>query len=271
MDTLKIALTQITSVDDINENLNTILSLLKKLSPGEVSAVFFPENCLYMRLQEGEKINGLDLKHEAFRVLTEWAIGHKTGIHLGSVPVTENGTLFNGSVWINQSGKVEVTYRKIHLFDIHLENQKPIKESDVFKHGGSPQILALENWKLGQTICYDLRFSELFHYYARQHVDAILVPSAFLVKTGQAHWEVLMRARAIESQCYVIASAQGGLHKSPRGQRETYGHSVVIDPWGVVVAELTDSPEIRVVELQKDRIRQVRTQIPMKDHRRGPF
>lgn len=271
MDTLKIALTQITSVDDINENLNTILSLLNKLSPSEVAAVFFPENCLYMRLLEGEKILGLDLKHEAFRVLAEWASKNKTGLHLGSVPVTENGALYNGSVWISASGKVEVTYRKVHLFDIQLENQKPIKESDVFKHGGAPQILSLENWNLGQSICYDLRFSDLYHYYARQHVDAILIPSAFLVKTGQAHWEVLMRARAIESQCYVIASAQAGLHKSPRGQRETYGHSVVIDPWGTVVAELKNSPEIQVVELQKSRIRAVRAQIPMKDHRRGPF
>jgi deaminated glutathione amidase len=98
-----------------------------------------------------------------------------------------------------------------------------------------------------------------------------MIPSAFLVKTGQAHWSVLMRARAIESQCYVIASAQAGIHKSENGQRETYGHSVVIDPWGSVIAELQNSPEIQVVELQKSRIQAVRSQIPMKDHRRGPF
>ena len=271
MDVLKIALTQITSIDDLNENLHTILGLLNKLSPGEVSAVFFPENCLYMRLQEGEKIKGLELQHEVFNVLANWALKFKIGIHLGSVPISEDGSLFNGSVWINGQGKVQVTYRKVHLFDIHLENQKPIKESDVFKHGSSPEILKLENWNLGQSICYDLRFSELYHYYARQHVDALLIPSAFLVKTGEAHWNVLMRARAIESQCYVIASAQSGLHKSNRGQRETYGHSVVIDPWGTVLAELKNSPDIQVVELQKSRIQAVRTQIPMKNHRRGPF
>ncbi len=271
MEKLKIALTQMTSVDDVNENLQTIFSLLKKLSPNEVSAVFFPENCLFMRLREGEKILGFDLGHAAFSDLAQWAGQNQTALHLGSVPVLENGTMFNGTVWISAQGEVKVSYRKIHLFDIHLENQKPIRESDIFTRGEHPQILNLHNWKLGQSICYDLRFSDLYHYYARNHVDAILIPSSFLVKTGKAHWDVLMRARAIESQCYVIASAQAGLHKSPRGQRETYGHSVVIDPWGTVVAELEGSPELQVVELQKSLIEAVRTQIPMKSHRRGPF
>lgn len=271
MENLKIALTQITSVDDVTQNTDIILSLLKKLSKNEVEAVFFPENCLYMRLKEGEKIQGFTLQHESLRELGNWSKQNNTGLHLGSIPVLEDGKLFNGTVWINKKGEPRVSYRKIHLFDIHLQDHKPIRESDVFKHGLGPQILEIENWKLGQSICYDLRFSDLFHYYAKQHVDAILIPAAFLVKTGQAHWDILMRARAIESQCYVIASAQAGLHKSANGQRETYGHSVVIDPWGTVVAELKNSPEIQVVELQKSRIQAVRTQIPMKDHRRGPF
>ena len=271
MDTLKIALTQITSVDDVTENLQIIFSLLNKISPGEVSAVFFPENCLYMRLQEGQKVEGLELSHPAFRELSSWALKNKTGIHLGSVPVIDQESVFNGSIWINPDGHVKISYRKVHLFDIQLENQKPIRESDIFKHGERPQILTIDDWNLGQSICYDLRFSDLYHYYARQHVDAILIPSSFLVKTGQAHWEVLMRARAIESQCYVIASAQAGVHKSARGQRETYGHSVVIDPWGAIIAELKSSPEIQIIALQKTRIQAVRSQIPMKSHRRGPF
>jgi deaminated glutathione amidase len=271
MDILKIALAQMTSIDDVSVNTQTILSLLKKLAPSEVACIFFPENCLYMRLREGEKIQGLELSHEAFQILADWARHNKTGIHLGSVPIRENGFLYNGTVWIDVLGDVKVTYKKIHLFDIQLENQKPIRESDVFKHGEGPQILNVEGWNLGQSICFDLRFSDLYHYYAKKHVEAILIPSAFLVKTGQAHWSVLMRARAIESQCYVIASAQAGIHKSENGQRETYGHSVVIDPWGSVIAELQNSPEIQVVELQKSRIQAVRSQIPMKDHRRGPF
>ena len=260
-----------TSVDDVKDNLNTILFLLGQLAAEEVSAVFFPENCLYMRLLEGEKIKGFEIHHEAFKVLGEWSRKNKTFIHLGSVPILEMGTLFNGSIWIDKSGQAQVSYKKMHLFDIHLENQKAIKESDVFKHGAGPQVLELENWKIGQSICYDLRFSELYHYYAKVNVDAVLVPSAFLVKTGQAHWEILLRARAIESQCYVIASAQVGLHKSPRGQRETYGHASVIDPWGQVLVELQNSPEIKIVELQKSRVQAVRNQIPMKNHRRDFF
>lgn len=271
MENLKVALTQMTSVDDAKDNLQIIFSLLKKLSPGEVSAVFFPENCLFMRLREGDSIKGFDLQHESFRALGAWSQNNKIGIHLGSVPILDNGLLFNGSVWISGDGSAKISYQKIHLFDIHLENQKPIRESDVFKHGKKPEILDLGSWKLGQSICYDLRFSDLFHYYATQQVDAILIPSAFLVKTGQAHWNVLMRARAIESQCYIIASAQAGLHISSNGQRETYGHSLIVDPWGTVLVELANSPEIKVVELEKSRLQAVRGQIPMKNHRRGPF
>lgn len=271
LENLKIALAQITSIDDVESNLKMIFSLLSHLKSQEVAAVFFPENCLYLRLKEGEKINGFRLSHPAFKELSDWARNMKIGLHLGSVPMLDGDHLFNSTVWIDESGRAEVTYRKIHLFDIQLENQRPIRESDVFKRGEGPQILHLNGWKLGQSICYDLRFSDLFHFYAKQHVDALLIPSSFLVKTGQAHWEVLMRARAIESQCYVVASAQAGVHKSPRGQRETYGHSVVIDPWGTTMVDLQSSPKMKVVELSQDRIRAVRAQIPMKDHRRGPF
>lgn len=266
---LNIAVCQMTSIDDVDANYSQMESLLRSLSQA-VDLVVFPENCLYMRINEGEQIPGLDLENPVLTKLGTLARQMKASFHLGSVPLRENAKLANASVLITPDGGVQCTYRKIHLFDIQLEGQKAIRESDVFTHGPSPAVLNMGPWKIGQTICYDLRFAELFSIYAKNSVDAILVPSAFVVKTGQAHWEVLLRARAIESQCFVIAAAQAGTHVSAKGsQRMTYGHSLVVNPWGEVVAQaFSEGPEIFTVTLDKEKIESVRRQIPMRDHRR---
>lgn len=266
---LTIAVCQMTSIDDVDSNMMQIQNLIDSVTiPFDIA--FLPENCLYMRLKEGEKIPGLDLTHPVFEKLKELARKRRVSLHLGSVPLREDGKLTNASVLVTAEGDVQCTYRKMHLFDITLDGHKPIRESDVFNHGPSPAVLSMGPWKLGQTICYDLRFAELFSVYAKNHVDAIVVPAAFLVQTGQAHWEVLLRARAIESQCYIIAAAQAGLHINPKGdQRQTFGHSMVINPWGEVVAKgSSDSPEVFCIDLEKAKIEAVRRQIPMQGHRR---
>lgn len=266
---LRIAVCQMTSIDDVEENYLQIEKLLKSISVPFDLAVF-PENCLYMRLTEGEKISGLALEDPVFDRLKKLASDKRASLHLGSVPLRENGKLTNASVLVTPDGGVQCTYRKMHLFDITLEGQKPIRESDIFNHGTSPAILNMGPWKIGQAICYDLRFAELFSAYAKGEVDAILIPSAFLVRTGQAHWDVLLRARAIESQCYVLAAAQAGVHINSKGdKRMTYGHSLVVNPWGEVTAKgSSEGPEAIVVELEKGQIESVRRQIPMRGHRR---
>jgi nitrilase len=128
--------------------------------------------------------------------------------------------------------------------------------------------MELKGWKIGLSICYDLRFSELFLTYAKQAVDLILVPSAFLVPTGRAHWHVLLRARAIEAQAYVLAAAQGGKHISGKAQRETFGHTLAVGPWGEVISELEEAPGHIIIELRPESITKVREQIPMDGHRR---
>jgi len=161
-------------------------------------------------------------------------------------------------------------YRKIHLFDVDVVGQKPVRESDVFARGTETSVFEIKGWKFGSSICYDVRFPELYLRYAREEVDAILVPAAFLTTTGRAHWEILLRARAIESQAYVLAAAQGGTHQGIKGgTRETHGHSMIVDPWGLIVEEIQDSSEVRVARatLKVDRIEAVRRQIPMKNHR----
>lgn len=271
LDTLKVAVCQMTSIDDPEYNLIQMAELLDRIpKTSQARIAFFPENCLYMRIKEGEKIAGFKLSDPIFKKVEDLAQANRVALHLGSVPLVIDDKLFNCSVFIGEDGKARPTYRKNHLFDIELLGQTPIRESDVFSRGDGPSSLAVYGWSFGQTICYDLRFSELYSKYALEGVDVLLVPAAFLVKTGQAHWEVLLRARAIESQCYVIAAAQAGSHFGVNGgQRETYGHSVIIDPWGKIEwIGSSGSPEVGVFDLVKSKIDQVRLQIPMKNHRR---
>lgn len=271
-DQLKIALVQMTSVDSVTLNVEQMLRLGAEVlkSDSSVRLICFPENCLYMRIKEGESIPGFSLEDSVFFELGQWAKKHRVALHLGSVPLHLGGELFNSSVRIDQNGSVQAGYQKMHLFDIQLEGQKPIRESDVFKHGSQTSIFEVDGWRIGETICYDLRFAELFLRYAHKEIDVILVPAAFLVKTGMAHWELLLRARAVESQTYVLASAQGGTHQGIQGgERQTFGHTMAVEPWGEVMQQMGQR-EIGYVIclLDKARLNQVRAQIPMKAHRR---
>lgn len=271
---LDVAVLQLTSVDDVSKNVSEILRLLATLESSPPDLVCLPENSLYLRLREGDRIPSIALDDSRLEPLREWARRFGSVIHLGSIPREVGGLskLFNSSVVIGADGVVRDAYQKIHLFDVDVTGHKPVRESDVFSPGPGPAILEVRGWKIGLTICYDLRFAELFLEYARAGVDLILIPSAFLVPTGQAHWEILTRARAIESQAYVVAAAQGGVHKNDAGaSRSTYGHSIVIDPWGEVIETLPDDfgdRRILRARLSKARIAQVRAQIPMASHRR---
>jgi len=267
-------LVQMTSIDDLNYNLSQIQDLLASIKPQKnTSFVFLPENALYLRIKESSPINGIELSDPGFIELQNLAKQKNCYIHIGSSPIKDKTHLLNASVLVAPEGaSPQITYEKLHLFDIQLENQKPIKESDVFRAGIKPKTLKLAGWTFGQSICYDLRFSELYQFYARLPVDALLIPSAFLVPTGQAHWHILTRARAIESQSFVIAPAQAGTHLSkgdPNLKRQTFGHSMIIDPWGKILAELSpDRAEIIAFELDPLSINHVRTQIPMHQHRK---
>jgi deaminated glutathione amidase len=267
---LRVVACQMTSTDDWQANEKQILDLLGKIpDPQTVDLISFPENSLYLRLQENEKVEGIDLQNPIFDRLSHFARTNSVCIHLGSVPLKSNeARVYNSTVFIDSNGKREATYHKIHLFDVDISGHRAYRESDSVKSGERPAIFEIKGWRLGLTICYDLRFSNLFAYYARQNVDLILVPSAFTVPTGQAHWEVLLRARAIESQCYVVAAAQEGSHG---GRRETFGHTLIVDPWGKIIAQLSKGQGIIEATLSQERLSQVRAQIPMMQHRKGPF
>lgn len=266
---MKIGLAQLNSNDDIENNFNQISEIVKNAESERPEIIFFPENSLFMRIDPADGVESLEIDHKIFKDLQKISDRSKISLHL-TTPIKDNGKVYNATVLIQPSLAIRIVYRKIHLFDIELNGQKPIRESDVFSEGGSVEILNFQDFKIGSSICYDIRFAELYFKYAQAEVDAIVVPAAFLVKTGMAHWESLLRARAIESQCYVIASAQSGEHKSKKNTltRETFGHSMLIDPWGQVIVEIPDGIGIKFAELDHKIIKNIRNQIPMKSHRR---
>lgn len=272
---INIAVVQMNSNTDIRRNVDFLLSTFSRMEKlqNQPRLICTPENSLYMRVIEGSEIEFLKPDSAEFLELAKYCKDKKTNLHLGSVPVELSNGRFNSSILIKEDGTIEASYQKIHLFDIHLKDQKPIRESDAFKHGHQPASFEIDGWKFGQTICYDMRFSELYHHYQNTKVDVILVPAAFLVTTGRLHWEVLLRARAIENQSYVVAAAQSGLHQAegktgPGTSRRTFGHSLVVDPWGMVVYKNPAQIGCDLIELDSGRIEQMRTQIPMSNHRR---
>jgi predicted amidohydrolase len=272
---LNVAVCEMTSSDDVEANIKQILQLLSSLSnSNSFDLICFPENSLYFRLL-GNKVPGLALDDHRLAPLRNWAKLNQCYLHLGSVPLLIDNKTYNASLLIDPGGTVTSPYQKIHLFDVDVEGQKRIRESDVFCGGKTPSVFEVKGWRIGSSICYDLRFAELYNQYGKAEVDLILVPSAFIVPTGRAHWEILLRARAIENQCYVLAAAQGGRHKSlaqadSNETRETYGHSMIIDPWGLILSEVLspDSERVLTAVLNKSRIKSIRAQIPMSQHRK---
>lgn len=265
----KVALAQMTSVDRMAENLAVVEKFIDEAAAAGARAVIFPENSIFMRLQPGSQLEAFDPAGEGGKSIA--ALAQKNQIHiLLTTPTPGKGgqKAVNSTIHWRPGQPGQIVYSKIHLFDVEVDGAPSVRESDHFWPGEKPAVIELDGWRFGLSICYDLRFAELYTAYQGQ-VDAILVPSAFLVPTGQAHWHVLLQARAIESQCYVLAPAQTGEHHSANGiTRKTYGHSLAVDPWGRVLVDNDQGPGIRVLELEAEKIAWARKQIPMQAHRR---
>ncbi len=269
---IRIAITQMTSTDDHLLNLARMKELALEAASGGACMVFFPENALYFRVGGAAQLPMFALEDEIWQELGDIAKTYNLNLFLGSVAVPSSSGLPTAStVWISPLGKCQVVYSKTHMFDVDVAGQMPVRESEVFKPGTGPASLEVAGVRLGFSICYDVRFSNLYAEYARKEVDLILVPSAFLTTTGQAHWEVLVRARAIESQAFLVAPAQVGTHRSnayPDSVRKTHGHSMVVNPWGQVMVDMGETTGVHCVDIDLNLIESVRQQIPMKQHRR---
>ena len=198
---------------------------------------------------------------------SELAAQHGVVLHIGSTPVrADDGRIANRAFLFGTGGKLLATYDKLHLFDVDLPNGESWRESATYSPGDAAVLVRAGGLGIGMAICYDLRFPELFARYGLASADIVTVPAAFTCQTGEAHWHVLLRARAIETGAYVVAAAQGGRHDDGR---ETYGHSLIIDPWGKVVAEKDDdAPGVIVADIDLAAVSAARGRIPNLQHRR---
>lgn len=264
----RLGVVQMTSVDDIESNLRQLEVLYQAALSSKADLVVFPENSLFFRLRPGSTVQGFDLNGREAARISAMVDGGGAALMLTTAIPGDHGKFMNSTVLFSSGQGARIVYSKIHMFDVDVPGAPPVRESEVFMADDRPQLIEVAGWKIGLSICYDLRFAELFLHYA-QKVDLVLVPSAFLVPTGKAHWHALLKARAIEGQFYVAAPAQAGTHQAADGStRETFGHALVVGPWGEILCDIDSGQEVRVIELSKAPIAKVRQQIPMAGHRR---
>ncbi len=205
---------------------------------------------------------------DAYTFLREVAYSAGIFVHGGSIGERVDERIANTTLVFGPDGVEQARYRKIHLFDVVTPNGESYRESDTFTAGTSVTTVKIGSITAGLSICYDIRFAELFLELRRAGAELLIVPAAFTAETGKAHWEVLLRARAIETQCWLAAAATCGQHYDGRGtSRSTYGHSALIDPWGKVTASASDHPGWIVGTIDTTLIRQVRSGFPIMDHR----
>lgn len=274
---LEVAIFQLNAQEPLEENLESIARLAERAKGARLFAL--PEGCLFMGDVEKKRasaeptpaIGEAPAQGRGLRALSELARVHGAWVCAGGVALLtdDDKRPHNAHVIFDPQGAVAAIYRKVHLFDVDLADGSSHRESDS-TIAGEPRsevvTVDVEGWRFGLSICYDVRFPEFYRRLVDRGAHALLVPAAFTVPTGKDHWHVLLRARAIESQCWLLAAAQWGRHP---GGRLTYGKSLVADPWGDVVAQVSDGAGVARVTLDPQRLADVRAQLPSLRHRRG--
>lgn len=259
-----VAALQMNSGNEVNKNLDQAYALMKAGVERGAALLALPENFSFMG-NEKEKIRiAEDIKTGAsVKFLKNFAREHKVWVAGGSIPIrASKDKVYNTFLLINDKGRVAARYDKIHLFDVNLKRGEKYRESSYVKRGTKPVTANTPFGRAGLSICYDLRFPELYRKLAARKAGIFFVPAAFTAQTGKDHWEVLLRARAIENQVYVIAPAQFGSH----GKRMTYGNSMIVDPWGKVLARAPDKETVILAELDPSYLEVVRKSIPCLKH-----
>ncbi len=261
---LRVAALQLRCGIEPSANRAHALPLIREAASSGAQFIATPENTYRMDRNRERALSaaGPESGDPELGAWARIAQEHGVWLLLGSAAIaTGAGKVFNRSFLYNPDGKVAARYDKINLFDVTLGGSETYRESETVE-GGALAVMAEGpmGTKIGLSICYDLRFAPLYAAYAKAGAELITVPSAFTVPTGQAHWETLLRARAIETACYILAPAQGGRHEDGRA---TWGHSIIVDPWGKIVAKLdNDEPGLIVADLDLDRVADARTKIP---------
>jgi predicted amidohydrolase len=268
--TFRAACVQMRSGLEIASNVNQATALIREakslgadfVATPEVTSLFEAESD---RLFSKVLIQDDDAALKAFQAL---AAELNIWLLIGSMPIrVAERQCANRSFLIASDGHIAASYDKIHMFDVDLPNGEVYRESRNFRRGERAVVSTMPWGKLGLSVCYDLRFPQLYRALAKAGASFLTIPAAFTHTTGMAHWHVLQRARAIESGCYVIAPAQGGKHENGR---QTFGHSLIVDPWGTIVAEAGDDPCVIVADIDPAKVTDARTRVPALTHDR-PF
>jgi len=265
----KIALFQSNTGIDPEANSRALVDAIGHAASGGAEMLFTPEMSGLLDRDSARATKNLRREDNdpVLAAAREAAKQNHIWLSIGSLAVlAEDGKVANRSYIIDREGQVRARYDKIHLFDVDLPTGESWRESNVYSAGqGVVLVNGTPVGKLGLTICYDLRFPMLFARIAEANADVISVPAAFTVPTGKAHWHVLLRARAIEAGLYVVAAAQVGHHEDGR---TTFGHSLVVDPWGEVLLDMGEEPGVGFADIDLKRISDVRSRIPALNHRR---
>lgn len=266
----KIAAIQMASGTNVSANLIEVSRQILSAAQAGAKLIVLPENFAIMGLQDTDqvKIAENDGIGPIQDFLSEQAKKNKVWLIAGTIPLKadDEDKIYAASLVYNDNGERVSRYDKIHLFDVHLEaTSETYKESETIDAGNQAIVVDTPFGKIGLAICYDLRFPELFRQLALQDAEIIVLPAAFTAITGKAHWEVLIRARAIENLCYLVASAQGGYHVNGR---ETHGDSMIVDPWGSILDHLPQGSGYVIAEVELENVKSIRKNFPALQHRK---
>ncbi len=266
---MRVAAIQMASGPHLHANLAEAGRLIAEAASSGAKLVVLPENFALMPLADADRLAIVEPEGAGpiQQFLAEQARRHRVWVVGGTLPVAAGvaGKMRAACLLLNDRGERVARYDKMHLFDVALPNGERYQESNVFEAGDQTVVVDTPFGRLGLAVCYDLRFPELFRAMLDQGADVFALPAAFTALTGKAHWEALLRARAIENLAYVIAAAQGGYHANGR---ETYGDSLIASPWGEVLDRLPRGAGIVLAELDRARLTQVRASLPSIHHRR---
>ena len=266
---MKVACIQYKSYEDENKTLKKLIPLIYKAAKKKVDLITLPECTTFLNVNKSDTMMNASFERNSLslKMLKKIAKNLDVNILIGSLQTLEyemlTKKLFNRSFLINRKGKVNCRYDKIHMYDVKISKQQSYQESKTYESGKSAKIAKLKvngkYYKIGMTICYDLRFPHLFRDLALNGADLITVPSVFMHVTGKDHWHSLLKARAIETGCYIVAPAQYGHYFN---KRKSYGHSLIVSPWGKILEDAKTEKSIIISDIDKDEVKIARSKIP---------
>ena len=258
---------QMTSLPDLEKNLTEAEELIEFAKRQGAELIGLPENFCFLGTEAEKIAQAPFIAERTEKFLKTMAQRFQVTLLGGGFPIpVSSDKVYNTALLIDPNGQELARYQKAHLFDVNLPDGNTYQESLTVQRGEKlpPVYQSPELGCMGLSVCYDVRFPELYRYLSSQGVEILFVPAAFTAFTGKDHWQILLQARAIENTCYCIAPAQTGSHYA---RRQSHGHAMIIDPWGIILADAGDQPGVAIAEINPDRLQQVRQQMPCLKHR----